>query len=468
MAEHYKPYKNKHWEKTIDERFQEYYPPYSEREAVTEANRCLYCHDAPCMVACPTSIDIPTFIRKIATGNVKGSARTILESNLLGATCSRVCPVEELCEGDCVLEHDQKPITIGRLQRYAMDYAKEKEIKFFEPLPANGKKVAIVGSGPAGLSCAGELAKLGYEVTCFEKREWGGGLDTYGIVVFREPVEVSLDEVKMIESLGVKFKYNVEIGKDITFEQLLKDFDKVFVSVGLGKVPEMKIPGEDLEGVHDGLDFIEETKTRDLKEIKFGQRVCVIGAGNTGIDCATIARRLGSERVAIIYRRSESEMPAYHFEYEFALSEGVSFMFLTQPIEAVGENGKVKGLKCMRMDLGEPDASGRRRPVPVEGSEFEVPCDMLIKAIGQEKPNMVIEALSKFGVQTDKGYIAVDSETNKTANDDIYAGGDCVRSKGEASTVMAVEDGKIAARAIHSALSGKDASELVVAAKSAI
>lgn len=175
MAEHYKPYKYKPWEKNLEERFQEYYPPYSEREAVLEANRCLYCHDAPCMVACPTSIDIPTFIRKISTGNVKGSARTILESNLLGATCSRVCPVEELCEGDCVLAHDHKPITIGRLQRYAMDYAKEKDITFFEPAPANGHKVAVVGSGPAGLSCAGELAKLGYEVTCFEKREWGGG-----------------------------------------------------------------------------------------------------------------------------------------------------------------------------------------------------------------------------------------------------------------------------------------------------
>lgn len=468
MAEHYKPYKYKPWEKNLEERFQEYYPPYSEREAVLEANRCLYCHDAPCMVACPTSIDIPTFIRKISTGNVKGSARTILESNLLGATCSRVCPVEELCEGDCVLAHDHKPITIGRLQRYAMDYAKEKDITFFEPAPANGHKVAVVGSGPAGLSCAGELAKLGYEVTCFEKREWGGGLDTYGIVVFREPVEVSLDEVKMIEKLGVKFKYNVEIGKDITFKKLLEDYDKVFVSVGLGQVPEMQIPGEDLEGVHDGLEFIAETKVRDLKDIKFGQRVCVIGAGNTGIDCATIARRLGSERVAIIYRRSESEMPAYHFEYQFALKEGVSFMFLTQPVEAVGVDGKVTALKCLRMDLGEPDASGRRRPVPVEGSEFEIPCDMLIKAIGQEKPNMVIDALKEFGVKTEKGYIAVEDGTNRTAHPDIFAGGDCVRSKGEASTVMAVEDGKIAARAIHQSLTGVDAAKLVVAAKSAI
>lgn len=454
MAEHYKPYKYKPWEQSLEERFQEYYPPYSEREAVLEANRCLYCHDAPCMVACPTTIDIPTFIRKISTGNVKGSAKTILESNLLGATCARVCPVEELCEGDCVLAHDHKPIAIGRLQRYAMDYAKEKDIQFFEPEKPNGRKVAVVGTGPAGLSCAGELAKLGYDVTCFERKEWGGGLSTYGIVVFREPVEVSLDEVKAIEKLGVKFKYNVEIGKDIKFDDLLKDYDRVFVSVGLGKVPEMQIAGEDLEGVYDGLDFIEETKVKDLKDIMFGQRVCVIGAGNTGIDCATIARRLGSERVAIIYRRSESEMPAYHFEYEFALKEGVSFMFLTQPVEAIGKNGKVSALKCMRMDLGEPDASGRRRPVPIEGSEFEIPCDMLIKAIGQEKPKSVIDALSQYGVKTEKGYIAVCDKTNRTDHEKIYAGGDCIRSKGEASTVMAVEDGKIAAHAIHAELAG--------------
>lgn len=459
MAEHYKPYKYKPWEQSLEERFQEYYPPYSDREAVAEANRCLYCHDAPCMVACPTTIDIPTFIRKISTGNVKGSAKTILEANLLGATCSRVCPVEELCEGDCVLAHDHKPITIGRLQRYAMDYAKEKDIQFFEAGEANGHKVAVVGTGPAGLSCAGELAKLGYDVTCYEKRDWGGGLDTYGIVVFREPVEVSLDEVKMIEKLGVKFKFNCEIGKDVKFADLLQEYDRVFVSVGLGKVPDMGMPGEDLEGVYDGLDFIEDTKTKDLKDISFGQRVCVIGAGNTGIDCATIARRLGSERVAIIYRRSESEMPAYLFEYQFALNEGVSFMFLTQPIEAIGENGKVKALKCIRMDLGEPDKSGRRRPVPVEGSEFEIPCDMLIKAIGQNKPKSVIDALAEFGVKTEKGYIAIEEGTNRTAHEKIYAGGDCVRSKGEASTVMAVEDGKIAAFAIHAEFAKDDASK---------
>jgi len=465
MAEHYKPVKYLPWEMSLEERFQEYYPAYSEREAVLEANRCLYCHDAPCMVACPTTIDIPTFIRKISTGNVKGSAKTILESNLLGASCSRVCPVEVLCEGACVLQHDHKPITIGRLQRYAMDNARDHNV--FKKGEPNGYKVVVVGSGPAGLSCAGELAKRGFDVTVLEKREWGGGLDTYGIVVFREPVEVSLEEVKMIEKLGVKFKYNVEVGKDVSFDDLVEDYDAVFVSVGLGAVPDMEVPGEALEGVHDGLEFIEETKVKALKDIKFGNRVCVIGAGNTAIDCATIARRLGSERVSIIYRRSEAEMPAYHFEYQFAMKEGVSFMFLTQPVEVIGENGKIKALKCKRMDLGKPDASGRRSPVEVPDSEFEIPCDMLIKAIGQKKLTYITDILtSKFGVKLVKGYISVDPKSNRTDHPKIYAGGDCVRSHGEASTVMAVEDGKIAANGIHVALCGeKHHAEPVLASK---
>lgn len=456
MAEHYKPYSYKPWEMSLEERFQEYHPPYSEREAVLEANRCLYCHDAPCMVACPTTIDIPTFIRKISTGNVKGSARTILESNLLGASCSRVCPVEVLCEGACVLQHDHKPITIGRLQRYAMDQAKGTE--FFKAGESNGYKVAVVGSGPAGLSCAGELAKRGFDVTVLEKREWGGGLDTYGIVVFREPVEVSLDEVKMIERLGVKFKFNCEVGKDVSMDDLVSQYDAVFISVGLGAVPDMQIPGEDLSGVLDGLEFIEETKVKPLKDIKYGNRVCVIGAGNTAIDCATIARRLGSERVSIVYRRSEAEMPAYHFEYQFAMNEGVSFMFLTQPIEVIGEGGKVKALKCRRMDLGQPDASGRRSPVEVPDSEFEIPADMVIKAIGQKKLTYITDKLvSDYGIKLVKGYIGVDEKTNRTAHPKIYAGGDCIRSHGEASTVMAVEDGKIAANGIHVALCGDKA-----------
>ena len=465
MAEHYKPTKYKAWEMTIEERFSEYHAPFSEREAKLEANRCLYCYDAPCMVACPTSIDIPTFIRKISTGNVKGAAKTILESNILGATCARVCPVEVLCEGDCVLEEDHKPIAIGRLQRYATDYATERGIKFFKAGKPNGKKVAIIGSGPAGLSCAGELAKLGFEVTVFEKQKWAGGLSTYGIVVFREPLEVSLAEVKAIEDLGVTIKCGVEIGKDIQFEKLIADYDAVFIGVGLGKVPPMDIPGEKLQGVVDGLDFVAETKTHPLDTIKHGNRICIIGAGNTAIDCATIARRLGAERVTMIYRRSEAEMPAYHFEYQFALNEGVSFMFLTQPIEIIGEGGKVTGLKCVRMDLGAPDASGRRSPVPVPNSELVVPCDMVISAIGQIKPFSFIDALAKLGLKDVKGYIQVDPKTNKTDHAKVFAGGDCVRSHGEASTVMAVQDGKIAAKGIYEELIGSRLSAAASASK---
>jgi glutamate synthase (NADPH/NADH) small chain len=300
-------------------------------------------------------------------------------------------------------------------------------------------------------------------VTCFERKNWAGGLDTYGIVVFREPVEVSLSEVKMIEDLGVTIKTNVTVGKDITFESILADHDAVFISIGLGAVPDLEIPGENLTGVLDGLDFIEETKTMPLDTIKFGNRICVIGAGNTGIDCATIATRLGADRVTIIYRRTEAEMPAYHFEYEFALTEGVDFAFLTQPVEVVGD-GKVTGLKCIRMDLGEPDASGRRSSLPVEGSEFVLPCDMVIKAIGQKKHSPVLQKLAEFGIQQVKGYIAVDPETNRTHHSKIYAGGDCIRSVGEASTVMAVQDGKIAAKGIHAALLNAKQAEAAAAA----
>ncbi len=455
MAEHYKPVKYKAWEMGLEERFQEVFPPLTQREAVLEANRCLYCYDAPCMVACPTHIDIPTFIRKISTGNVTGSARTILEANLMGASCARVCPVQELCEGACVLEHDEKPIMIGRLQRYAMDHVDHSGIEFFSKGKSNGMKVAVIGAGPAGLTCAGELSKFGFDVTCYERKVWPGGLSTYGIVVFREPVEVARFEAKKIEDLGVTIKTGHTVGEDIQFEDILKDNDAVFVSIGLGSVPEMDIPGEDLEGVVDGLFFIEETKTKPLAEIPYGNRICVIGAGNTAIDCATIARRLGSERVTMIYRRSEAEMPAYHFEYQFALGEGVSFSFLTQPVEVLSTNGKVDGLKCVRMDLAEPDESGRRVAVPIPNSEFVVPCDMVIKAIGQLKHTPFIAKLGEYGIKTIKGYIAVDAKTNRTAHEKIFAGGDCIRSRGEASTVMATQDGKIAARAIYEQLTGK-------------
>lgn len=424
-----------------EEVLSEYYPPLTDHEALVEANRCLYCYDAPCTHACPTHIDIPKFIKKIATGNVVGSARTILESNLMGATCARVCPVQELCEGACVLGAEHKPIAIGRLQRYATDYVYERGIDVFKPGSPTGKKVAVIGAGPAGLTCAGELAKLGHSVTVFEKRELPNGLSTYGIIVLREPVEVAQAEADMVRRLGVEIKTQMELGRNLSWDEVKQGFDAVFLSVGLGAVPKLGIPGE--EYILDGLQYIETSKMKP-ESLEVGNQVVVIGAGNTAVDCATIAKRLGAERVTMVYRRTEREMTAYDFEYSFVKNEGVEFRFLTQPVEVLVDNGQVVGLKCLRMTLGAPDASGRPAPEPVPGSEFVLPCDQVVKAIGQEKP-----AVAKLlGLETDKGFIKVNRDY-ETSLPGVYAGGDCIRAKGSASTVMAVQDGKLAAFAIH-------------------
>ena len=439
----------------LAERFTELKPPLSRREAKIEANRCLYCFDAPCIRACPTSIDIPTFIKKIATDNITGSAVTILEANLMGATCSRVCPVEELCEGACVLGSDHKPIEIGRLQRYAMDHLYSLDLTPFTPAPDNGRSVAIVGAGPAGLTCAGELAKLGYRTTVFEKNELPGGLSTYGIVVMREPIRVSLQEVEFIRQLGVEIRTGVTVGSDIPAEELLKNYDAVFIGAGMGSVSQLGIPGENLEGSIEALSFIAATKLAEkdglegLADLPVGREVAIIGAGNTAIDAATIAKRLGAERVVIVYRRGETEMPAYDFEVDFIRSEGVEFRFLNQPVAVIGEGGRVTGLRCVRVALGEPGADGRRRPAPVEGSEWVLPCDQVIRAIGQEAPHALAQA---FDLEQESGYLKVDSEL-RTSNPQVFAGGDCIRLVGEAMTVTATEDGKIAARSIHAQLS---------------
>ncbi|WP_309571147.1 NAD(P)-dependent oxidoreductase [Deinococcus sp.] len=424
--------------------FAETYLPLSAHEATVEANRCLYCFDAPCLQACPTHIDIPTFIRKIGTGNLRGSARTILEANFLGGTCARVCPVQELCEGACVLNSEEKPIAIGRLQRYAVDHVQERGIQLFQAGAATGHTVAVVGSGPAGLSAAAELAKLGHAVTLLERRELGGGLSTYGIIVLREPVEVSLREVEAVKALGVQVETNLEITDSAGLDALLAEFDAVFLAVGLGAVPAMGMPGE--EHVVDGLQFIEESKV-NADALHVGQTVAVIGAGNTAIDAATIARRHGAD-VTMVYRRTEAEMTAYRHEYEFALHEGIGYQFLTQPVRVVTDGDRITGLECVKMILGTPDASGRPSPKPLPGSEFVIPCDQVIKAIGQEKPALAVE----LGLKLDHGYIAVD-DAMRTSVPRVYAGGDCVRARGTASTVMAVQDGKYAAAAIHQLLS---------------
>ncbi len=430
----------------LERNFAEVVLPYTTGEAAAEALRCLYCYDAPCIRACPTHIDIPTFIRKITTDNRRGAARVILDANPLGLTCARVCPVEQLCEGSCVLQAEHRPIAIGRLQRHATDWLLEERQNPLAAGPATGRRVAVVGSGPAGLGCAVTLARLGDEVTVFEARDKGGGLDTYGIVSFREPVDVSLVEVELAEQLGITFRYRTRVGADVAPADLLRDFDAVFLAVGLGSVPDMRIPGEDLDGVHDALSFIERTKTEPLASIPIGRRVAVVGAGNTAIDAATASVRLGAEDVTIVYRRTAAEMPAYAFEFDFAKRDGVRFTWLTQPVRVVG-NGRVEGLECVRVRLGDGrDAKGRRQPEPLPDSEHVIPCDMVIKATGQVGEMDVYQAL---GVEVRDGVVAVDPESGRTANPRVFAAGDCTGFSADATVVGVVESAKRAAHAIH-------------------
>ncbi len=429
-----------------DDALSEQLPPLSAHEALVEANRCLFCYDAPCTHACPTHIDIPRFIKKISTSNLLGSARTILESNLLGATCARVCPVQELCEGACVLGSEHKPISIGRLQRYATDYVLDRGIDIFKPGNPTGKKVAIIGAGPAGLSCAGELAKAGHDVTIFEKRPLGGGLSTYGIIVLREPVEVALAEVEMVKRLGVKVETEVEFGANASYENLKTQFDAIYLAVGLAASPSLGIPGE--EHILDGLAFIEQSKM-DPQGLKVGRNVVVIGAGNTAVDCATVAKRLGASRVTMVYRRTDQEMTAYPHEYDFVRKEGVEFRFLTQPIGVRVANGDVTGLECVCMELTGADQTGRPAPRPKSGSEFFIEADQVIKSIGQEKSSLA----KLLDLATERGYIKVNGDY-ETSLPGVFAGGDCIRAKGAASSVMAVQDGKLAARAIDKKLQG--------------
>jgi glutamate synthase (NADPH/NADH) small chain len=430
--------------KDIEKALAEQLPPLTANAAAIEADRCLYCYDAPCTHACPTHIDIPRFIKKIASHNLRGSAETIFASNLLGATCARVCPVQELCEGACVLGADHKPIAIGRLQRHAMDHARERRSYPVVNAGPTGRSIAIIGAGPAGLSCAGELALLGHAVTIFEKRDLPGGLSTYGIIALREPVEIAIDEARMIQGLGVKIRTGFELGKEVSLAGLQKEFDAIVLSVGLGSTPSLGIEGE--EAIVDGLEFIAASKSAAIS-LRVGRNVIVIGAGNTAVDCATIAKRLGAERVTMVYRRTDREMSCYEHEYDFARKEGIEFCFLSQPSRVVLDAGHPVGLECLRVELGEPDASGRPAPTPVKGSEFVLAADQIVKAIGQNKPSLAMS----LGLETTKGFIAVDASF-QTSISGVYAIGDCIRALGAASTVMAVEDGKLAAAAIHEQL----------------
>ncbi len=433
----------------LERNFMEAEPGLSSQKALEEANRCLYCYDAPCIKACPTDIDIPSFIKKIATGNMLGSAKTIMSSNPVGASCARVCPTEELCEGACVLNDSTVPIPIGKLQRFSTDWAIHNDRILFEPGPKNGRTAAIIGGGPAGLSAARELARLGYEVTIYEASEKAGGLNTYGIVSFRLPQSISFWEVRQVTELGVTIHTNTTIGQDISIEDIKKKYDFIILAAGMGSVPSLGIEGERLEGVHDAIDFVKATKSGKKPDSFIGKRIAVIGAGNTAIDAATCSVRLGAENVKILYRRTKEEMSAYDFEYEFAKQDGVEFRWLTAPNRIIGdEEGRVIGIECIKMELSEADNDGRRKPVPIAGSEHVIQVDAVIKAIGQTRHLPLIEAL---GLHHEGGVVQVDSDTLKTSDPQVFACGDIVfgKGKGDAMVVTAAQQGKMAAYAIH-------------------
>ena len=428
-----------------EKNFSDITPPMNPRQAAIEASRCLYCFDAPCTIACPTRIDVPGFIKRIMTGNVRGAARVILEANILGESCGRVCPTEVLCEGACVMhEKGEEAIEIGRLQRYAVDHVLDRNIRLFHAGAPNGRCVACIGSGPASLACAAALARLGYQVTVFDRSELPGGLSTYGIAAYKTRVTDSLREVELVKSLGVKFRQNTEIGRNVSFDELEKDFDAIFIGVGLGETWAMDIPGENLEGVYGALEFIERTKVLPFAEVSVGRRVACIGAGNTAIDVVTAARRLGAEIVHLIYRWSEHEMSAFRYEYELAKKDGVNFLWQTQPVRILGANGVVTGLECVRTRLAEPDARGKRAAQPTLNSNFTIEVEMVVRAVGQKPTTEFLRAAN--GIELHKNGTVVVNERHQTGNPKYFAGGDCVN--GGSEVVDAVAEGMAAARGI--------------------
>ena len=434
---------------------------YNKEEAMEEATRCINCKNAQCIKGCPVAIDIPAFIEQVKLGNIEEAYQIISRSSALPAVCGRVCPQESQCEGKCIRGIKGDPISIGKLERFVADWARENGIK---PEPAkekNGRKVAVIGSGPAGLTCAGDLAKLGYDVTIFEALHEAGGVLVYGIPEFRLPKEdVVAKEIANVESLGVKIEKNVIIGKSITIDELIEEegFEAVFIGSGAGLPKFMGIPGENANGVFSANEYL--TRSNLMKAfnedsntpIMRGRKVAVVGGGNVAMDAARTALRLGAE-VHIVYRRSEEELPARVEEVHHAKEEGIIFDLLTNPTEILeDENNWVRGMKCIRMELGEPDASGRRRPVEIPGSEFEMELDTVIMSLGTS-PNPLISSTTE-GLETNKWKcIVADEEFGKTTKEGVFAGGDAVT--GAATVILAMGAGKAAAKGIHNYLSGK-------------
>lgn len=433
---------------------------YSEETALAEANRCLNCKKPKCVEGCPVEVPIPEFISLIKERDYQGAIKKIKTKNNLPAVCGRVCPQENQCEKNCILGKKGEPVGIGRLERFVADYELAHGSEPAERMPSTGKKVAVVGSGPAGLTAAGDLAKMGHEVTVLEALHVAGGVLMYGIPEFRLPKDTVQKEIKKIIELGVEIKTNYVVGQLDSIDELLAEgYDAVFIGTGAGLPYFMNISGENLNGVYSANEFL--TRTNLMKAYKFpeyitpvkvGDTVAVIGAGNVAMDAARTALRLGAKESYIVYRRSEKEMPARHEEIEHAAEEGVQFALLTSPVEFLGdENGNLCAMKCIKYQLGEPDASGRCRPVPVEGSEYEIKVDNVVLALGQG-PNPLVPRTTPDLELTRKGNIIADEQTGATSKKGVFAGGDIVT--GAATVIMAMGAGKKAAKAIKEYLLG--------------
>lgn len=443
--------------------FEEVCLGYNREEAMNEAARCINCKNAQCIKGCPVAINIPGFIEQIKEGNMEAAYQVISESSALPAVCGRVCPQESQCEGKCIRGIKGEPISIGKLERYAADWARENGIKPQGAKEKKGKKVAVIGSGPAGLTCAGDLARMGYDVTIFEALHEAGGVLVYGIPEFRLPKEaVVCQEIENVKSLGVKIETNVVVGKSVTIDELMEEegFNAVFIGSGAGLPKFMGIPGEQSNGVFSANEYL--TRSNLMKAfneysntpIMRGKKVAVVGGGNVAMDAARTALRLGAE-VHIVYRRSEEELPARVEEVHHAKEEGIIFDLLTNPTEILeDENNWVRGMKCIRMELGEPDASGRRRPVEIPDSEFEMELDTVIMSLGTS-PNPLISSTTE-GLETNKWKcIVADEEFGRTSKEGVFAGGDAVT--GAATVILAMGAGKAAAKGIHNYLSSQTA-----------
>ncbi len=432
---------------------------YTEDMAVDEAQRCLHCKNKPCVGGCPVRVKIPEFIEKVANRDFIGAYHVIHETSSLPAVCGRVCPQETQCESKCVRGIKGEPVAIGRLERFVADYYMQHGTDKLEAPKPNGHKVAIVGAGPAGLTCAGDLAKMGYQVTVYEALHLAGGVLVYGIPEFRLPKTIVQNEIENLKSLGVDVETDMVIGKVLSIDELFEmGFEAVFIGSGAGLPNFMGIPGENLKGVYSANEFL--TRTNLMKAYRDGadtpilkaKNVAVVGGGNVAMDAARCAKRLGAENVYIVYRRSEVEMPARREEIEHAKEEGIIFKNLNNPVRILGEDGWVTGMECIQMELGEPDASGRRRPIPVEGSEFVLDVEAAIIAIGTS-PNPLIKNTTK-GLETNKhGCIIAQEPSGLTSREGVYAGGDAVT--GAATVILAMGAGKDAAAAIDEYIQNK-------------